>query len=79
VVVLDVPFYPKSDKIRWSGLGNRIVRFGGCRELVLDSVLISTFASRTLSYSAATSSRLFSTLGFALPLAEDLLLGPVLP
>jgi hypothetical protein len=79
VVVLDVPFYPKSDKTEWSGLGNRTVRFGSCRELVLAFVLISTFASGTLSYSAATSSRLFSMLGFALPLAEDLLLGPVLP
>jgi hypothetical protein len=60
-------------------LGKRIVRFDGHRELAPASVLVSAFASETLSCSTAASSGLFSALGFALPSAEDLLLGPVLP
>jgi hypothetical protein len=78
-VVLDVPLCPRPNKIEWSGLGNQTVRFGGRRELVPASVWVSAFTSRTLFYSAATSSGLFSMSGFASPLAEDLLLGLVLP
>jgi hypothetical protein len=79
VVVLEGLSCPEAKEIGWSGLGNQTVQFGGHRELVLASVMVSAFTSRTLSYSTATSSRLFFPSGFALPSAEDLLLGPVLP
>jgi hypothetical protein len=78
-VVLEAFFCPESRETRWSGLGNWTVLFGGYHELVPASVLVSAFASRTLSYSVATSSKLFSVSGFTSPLAEDSLLGPVLP
>jgi hypothetical protein len=79
VVVLEVPFYPNPDESGWSSLGKQTIRFVGRHELVPASVLVSTFASRTISCSVATSSGLFSTLGFALPSAEELLLDPVFP
>jgi hypothetical protein len=78
-VVLDVPFYPEPDKIEWSDLENRTIRFGGYRELAPASILVSAFTSRTLSYSAATSSGPFSASGFSSPLAEELLLSSILP
>jgi hypothetical protein len=78
-VVLDVPLCPRPDETGLSSWGNRTVRFGGRRELVPDSVLVSAFASGTLFCSAATSSGLFSVLGFTSPSTEDLLLNPVFP
>jgi hypothetical protein len=78
-VVLNVPFDPEPDKIEWSGLGNWTIRFGGYRELAPATILVSVFTSRTLSYSAATSSGPFSASGFSSPLAEELILSPVLP
>jgi hypothetical protein len=78
-VVLEGFFYPDAEETGWSGLGNRTVRFGSCRELVPAPVLVFAFTSRTLICSAATSSKLFFMSGFALPSAEDSLLGPVLP
>jgi hypothetical protein len=56
-----------------------MVWFGNRCELVPASILVSASASGTLSYSAATSSRLFSVPGFASSLAEVSLLGSVLP
>jgi hypothetical protein len=76
VVVLNVRLCQVA-KTRWSGLGNWTVWFDGHRDLVPTSILVCTFASETSSCSTATSSRLFSMSGFALPLAEDSLLGPV--
>jgi hypothetical protein len=55
VVVLDVLFYPEPNETGCSGLGNRTVLFGGYRELVSASVLVSASTSETLSCSAATS------------------------
>jgi hypothetical protein len=76
-VVIDIPFCPEPDEIGWFSLGNQTVWFGGHRELVLTSVLVSTFAFGTLSCPAATSSGPFFASGFASPSAEELLLGPV--
>jgi hypothetical protein len=78
-VVLEGFFCPEAEETRWFSLENQIVQFGGCHELVSASVLISAFASETQFCSVATSSRLFSMSGFASPLAEDLLLSPILP
>jgi hypothetical protein len=58
-------------------LGKQTVQVGDGCELVPTSVLISAFISQTLSYSVATSSVPFSSLGFASSLAEVSLLGPV--
>jgi hypothetical protein len=77
VVVLEGFFCPEAEEIEWSGLGNRTIRFGSHREPVPASVLVFVFTSGTLSYSVATSSDFLSTSGFASPLAEDTLLGPV--
>jgi hypothetical protein len=64
-------FCPEAEETGWSDLGNRTVQFGGHRELVPASVLVSAFAYGTLSCSVATSSRLFSALGFTSPSAPD--------
>jgi hypothetical protein len=77
VVVLEGFFCPEAEEIEWSGLGNRTIRFGSHREPVQTSVLVFVFTSETLSCSVATISDFLSTLGFASPLAEDTLLGPV--
>jgi hypothetical protein len=78
-VVLEGLFCPEAEETGWSNLGNWTIWFGGHCELVPTSILVSAFASRTPFYSAAISSGLFSVSGFALPSAEDLLLGLVLP
>jgi hypothetical protein len=70
--------YPSTSPSNLS-LKNRMVRFGGRRELVLASILVSVSAPGTLSYSAATSSRPFSVSGFTSSLAEVSLFGPVCP
>jgi hypothetical protein len=77
-VVLEGFICSEAEETRWSGLGNRTVRFGGCHKLVLAPVLVSTFTSEILFCSTSTSG-IFSTSGFALPSAEDFLLDPVLP
>jgi hypothetical protein len=73
-VVLDICLCPEAAKTEWFGLENWTVQFGGCREVVPASVLVSVFISRTLFYFAVTSSGLFSVSGFASPLAKDSLL-----
>jgi hypothetical protein len=77
-IVLEACLCPEPGEIEWSRLGNRTVRFGGHDELVLASVLVMAFASGTLSCSAATSSGIFSALGFASLSAEASLLDHVL-
>jgi hypothetical protein len=77
MVVLDAPFCPAPDETGWSSLGNWTVRFGGCRELVPTSSLLSVFAFGTLFYSATTSSRPFFVSGFTSPLVKDSLLSPI--
>jgi hypothetical protein len=79
VVILDVPLCPRPDKTGWPDLGNRTIQFGGHHKLVSTSVLVSAFTSRSMFFSAATSSILFSMSALTSPLAEDSLLGPVLP
>jgi hypothetical protein len=78
-VVLEGVFYPKAAETGWSSLGNRTIRFGGHCELVLAPLLVSVFTSESLFYPAATNSGFISALGFALPSAEDSLLGLILP
>jgi hypothetical protein len=78
-VVLEGFFCPEAKETGWFGLGNWTVRFGGHCELVPAPILVSVFTSRTLFCSAATSSGLFFVSDFALPSAEDSLLGPILP
>jgi hypothetical protein len=78
-VVLEGFFCPEAKETGWSDLGNQNVRFAGHHELVPASILVSAFTFGTLFCFAATSSGLFSVSVFASPLAEDLLLSPVLP
>jgi hypothetical protein len=70
-VVLKVFFCPESGESGWPVLGNWTVWFGGRCELVPTSVLVPASPSGNLSCSAATFSRPFSTLGFALSLAAS--------
>jgi hypothetical protein len=79
VVVLDITFCPDPDKTGWSGFRNRTVRLGGCRKMVLASILVSASAPGTLSCSATTSSVPFSVSGFTSSLVEVSLLDPVCP
>jgi hypothetical protein len=77
-VVLKASLCPELGETGWFDLGNRTVQFGGRCELVLASVLVSSFSSGTLFYSAATSLGPFSMSGFALSLlVEASHLGPV--
>jgi hypothetical protein len=76
-VVLEGLSCPEAEETGWSGLGNQTVRFGGRYELVPTSILVSAFTFGTLSYSAATSSRLSFVSGFALPAVEVSPLGLV--
>jgi hypothetical protein len=78
-VFLDGRFWPRVVEIGWSDLGNWTVWFDGYHGLVLSFVLVSSFTSKTLPCSAATSSGLFSVSGFALSLAKISLLSPVCP
>jgi hypothetical protein len=77
VVVIDVPLCPDPDETEWYNFGNQTVQFGGRRELVPASVLVSAFASRTLFCSTATSPGLSFVTDFASPSAKDSLLDPV--
>jgi hypothetical protein len=71
MVVLDICFCPEDAKTRWFRFGNQTVQFGGRRKLVSGSVLASIFTPRTLLYTAATTPRLLSMLGFISLLAKD--------